>query len=81
MTLQKWTKYIQRTEHIEEDTIWVGWKMGTLWKFQDMDIRGWNIYTKSLVNTNLFYMNFTNTHFQKVPIPHLTRTMKQKFLH
>ena len=34
------------------------------------------IYTKSLVNTN-----FTNTHFQKVPIPHLTRTMKQKFLH
>ena len=39
------------------------------------------IYTKSLVNTNSFYKNFTNTHFQKVPIPHLTRTMKQKFLH
>ena len=39
------------------------------------------IYTKSLVNTNSFYTNFTNTHFQKVPIPHLTRTMKQKFLH
>ena len=38
-------------------------------------------YTKSLVNTNLVYTNFTNTHFQKVPIPHLTRTMKQKFLH
>ena len=38
-------------------------------------------YTKSLVNTNSFYTNFTNTHFQKVPIPHLTRTMKQKFLH
>ena len=39
------------------------------------------LYTKSLVNTNSFYTNFTNTHFQKVPIPHLTRTMKQKFLH
>ena len=39
------------------------------------------IYTKSLVNTNSFYTNFTNTHFQKVPIPHLTRTMKQKFFH
>ena len=38
-------------------------------------------YTKSLVNMNSFYTNFTNTHFQKVPIPHLTRTMKQKFLH
>ena len=38
-------------------------------------------YTKSLVNTNSFYKNFTNRHFQKVPIPHLTRTMKQKFLH
>ena len=37
--------------------------------------------SKSLVNTNLFYTNFTNMHFQKVPIPHLTRTMKQKFLH
>ena len=37
-------------------------------------------YTKSLVNTNSFYTNFTNTDFQKVPIPHLTRTMKQKFL-
>ena len=40
-----------------------------------------NSYTKSLVNMNSFYTNFTNTHFQKVPIPHLTRTMKQKFLH
>ena len=40
----------------------------------------WN-YTKSLVNTNSFHTNFTNTHFQKVRIPHLTRTMKQKFLH
>ena len=38
-------------------------------------------YTKSLVNTNLFYTSFTNTHFQKVPIHHLTHTMKQKFLH
>ena len=39
------------------------------------------IYTKSLGNANSFYANFTNTHFQKVPIPHLTRTMKQKFIH
>ena len=38
-------------------------------------------FTKSLVNTNSFYTNFINTHFQKVPIPHLTGTMKQKFLH
>ena len=38
-------------------------------------------YTKSLVNTNLVNTNFTYSHFQKVPIPHLTRTMKQKFLH
>ena len=37
-------------------------------------------YTKSLVNTNSFCTNFTNTHFQKVPMPHLTRSMKQKFL-
>ena len=40
-----------------------------------------NLYYKSLVNANSFYVNFINTHFQKVPIPHLTRTMKQKFLH
>ena len=39
------------------------------------------MYTNSLVNTDSFYMNFTNTTFQKIPIPHLTRTMKQKFLH
>ena len=38
-------------------------------------------YTESLVNTNLVYTNFTNTHFQKDPIPHLTRTMEQEFLH
>ena len=38
-------------------------------------------YTKSSVNVNSFYANFTNTHFQKVSIPHLTRTMKQKLLH
>ena len=38
-------------------------------------------YTKSLVNTNSSYTNFTNAHFQKVLISHLTRTMKQKFLH
>ena len=28
-----------------------------------------NKYTKSLVNTNLFYTNSTNTNFQKVSIP------------
>ena len=39
------------------------------------------VYTNSLVNANLFYANFTNTTFQKIPIPHLTRTLKQKFLH
>ena len=31
------------------------------------------MYTKSLVNANLFYVNFTNTTFQKIPIPNLTR--------
>ena len=35
-------------------------------------------YTKSLVNTKSFYANFTNTHFQKIPIPYLTRTMKPR---
>ena len=34
---------------------------------------------KSLVNS--FYSNFTNMHFQKISIPHLTHTMKQNFLH
>ena len=38
------------------------------------------VHTNSLVKANLFYANFTNTTFQKIPIPHLTRTMKQKFL-
>ena len=38
-------------------------------------------YTNSLVNADSFYANFTNTTFQKIPIPHLTRTMKRKFLH
>ena len=33
---------------------------------------GYN-YTKSLVNDDLFYANFTNMAFQKIPIPHLTR--------
>ena len=37
--------------------------------------------TNSLVNADSFYANFTNADFQKIPIPHLTRTMKQKFLH
>ena len=40
-----------------------------------------SVYTKSLVNTNLFSTNFSSTHFQKASIPHLTRTMKQKSLH
>ena len=38
-------------------------------------------YTNSLVNVYPFYSNFTITTFQKIPIPQLTRTMKQKFLH
>ena len=38
-------------------------------------------YTNTLVNADSFYANFTNTTFQKIIIPHLTRTMKQKFLH
>ena len=39
-------------------------------------------YTNSMVNANPFYANFTNTTFQKIPIPHLhVSTMKQKFLH
>ena len=37
--------------------------------------------TNSLVNADSFYANFTNTTFQKIPIPHLTRPMRQKFLH
>ena len=38
-------------------------------------------YTNSLVNADSFYANFTNMTFQKIPIPHLTRSMKQKILH
>ena len=68
-------------------SIWTVWK--SLYKHTKICINGglkMHIvnhfkYTKSLVNTNSFYTNFTNTHFQKVHIPHLTRTMKQKFLH
>ena len=28
-------------------------------------------YTNSLVNADLFYVNFTNMTFQKIPIPHM----------
>ena len=38
-------------------------------------------YTNSLVNADSFYANFTNATFQKILSPHLTCTMKQKFLH
>ena len=38
-------------------------------------------YTNSLVNADLFYVNFTNMTFQKNPIPHLTLTMTKKFPH
>ena len=31
--------------------------------------------------TQIFKVNFTSMSFQKIPIPHLTLTMKQKFLH
>ena len=33
-------------------------------------------YANSLANADLVYVNFTNMTIQKVPIPHLTRTMK-----
>ena len=33
------------------------------------------LYNNSLVNANLFYMNFTITQFEKVSIPHLRGTM------
>ena len=29
-------------------------------------------YTNSLLNADSFYANFTDTNFQKIPIPHLT---------
>ena len=47
--------------------------LGTFWK-KDED-------TNSLVNTDSFYANFTNTTFQKISICHLTQPMKQTFLH
>ena len=34
----------------------------------------------SLVNANSFHANFTSVTFQKIPIPLLTQTKKQKFL-
>ena len=34
-----------------------------------------SIYTISLLNEDLNYTNFTDTTFQKIPIPHLTRTL------
>ena len=37
-------------------------------------------YTNSLVNADSFCVNFTNTTFYKIPIPHLTCPMEQKFL-
>ena len=53
------------------------WKKNLFWPFlrilsQTSNKIHRDTYTKSLVNTNSFYTNFTNTHFQKVPIPHLT---------
>ena len=37
-------------------------------------------YTNSLDNANSFDANFTNSTFQKIPIYHLTHTMKKKSL-
>ena len=37
--------------------------------------------TNSLVNADSFYANFANIPFKKIPVPHLTHTIKQKFLH
>jgi hypothetical protein len=45
------------------------------------ELRTYDDYTDSLVNADSFYANFTDTNFQKIPIPHIKRTMKQKFLH
>ena len=36
------------------------------------------LYTNSLVNADSFYANFTNTHFQKVPIPHFNTYYETK---
>ena len=39
------------------------------------------MYTNYLVNADSFYVNFTNTTFQKIPITDLTHTIKQKAIH
>ena len=44
-------------------------------------VKNWCKYTNFLVNTDSFYENFINADFQKIPIPHITCPMKQKFLH
>ena len=44
-------------------------------------IFGTTSYTNFLVKADSFYANFTCTTFQKIPIPHLTCSMKHKFLH
>ena len=46
-----------------------------------MNLCSFRYYTKylvnvDLVNADLVYVNFNNTTFQKVPIPHLTCSMK-----
>ena len=59
------------------------WVFKSLWsnlKWERL-LKLMNIYTNSLVNVDSFYVNFTNRTFQKFPIPHLTHSMKQKFLH
>ena len=38
------------------------------------------MYTNSLVNGDSFYANFTSTTFQKIPIPHLTRTKGSRLM-
>ena len=43
-----------------------------LWNFFEFEFQ--MKYTNSLVNADSFYTNFTNTTFQKISIPHLTRT-------
>ena len=70
-----------QTTHVAERIIQsiVGSAKARFYKAEHIDTC--EVYTNSLINTDSFYANFTNTTFQKIPIPLLARTMKKKFLH
>ena len=55
-----------------EENFWLFLSFFFMFSIQDNWFLKLGYYTKSLVNTNLFYTNFTNTHFWNIPIPHLT---------